>query len=643
MKAIFLFFIVLFNIALAESLNSLLEEYQRESEKSLQTVDEKLGHVYIYSQKEFRLMQYTKLSDILKEIPLTNLNKNKYGLYSLTLPGTKADVSGFFRFFINDHEISSIQTQSASLSWGDLPLDFIDYIEIYYGESSFSFGNETGVYFIRMYTKNASKHNGGELVSRLFTDGENSQGVTHAQTFQNGWAYFLFANQTTLKDHGDYENKRLNNDGLRRYLYLDLSNESTKINAGYTDIKKDTYIGESYDAVPDSGEIVSKDFYLDWTHYFLKDKSLKAQLSFDVNYQDYDESNSQSDGGLIVMPLIFKNPGPPKFYQTLEEDLKFSKLNAYFSKEFEVGSHAILTAVNASQKKYDVINRKVTDFSGVQTSIGHYYDFDEERITSILLQDNYKVNEALYLIGNAKFDNYQRSGYLKNTNEEMYRVGAIYTPYNNFGFKGFYTKTYLPPSFYNVDQVKYDKTNLEMQQYKFWTMEGVYTTSNSKFSVTYHNVKIDDFIYSSPVGFINVDHTIDTDGVIFNYEYLFANQNSLQLNYYTTTLSEQMNNSNKGGYAKYMGQYDKFEYFTSLLYRNSYEYLGTNVRSSFDLSLGTTYNFTRDLSFSIKGINVLDKSTKSLYSKGSVYHSNLENFTLEDYGRSLNLSVRWAF
>jgi hypothetical protein len=66
-------------------------------------------------------------------MPLTNLNRNKFGMYSLTLPGTKADVSGFFRFFINDHEISSLQTQSASLSWGDLPLDFVDYIELYNG------------------------------------------------------------------------------------------------------------------------------------------------------------------------------------------------------------------------------------------------------------------------------------------------------------------------------------------------------------------------------------------------------------------------------------------------------------------------------------------------------------------------------
>ena len=126
MRKIFLLFIISYTALFSTNLDYLLEEYATVNEKSLQTVDEKLGHVLIYSQKDIKLMQYHKLNDILKEVPLLNLNKNRYGLSSLSLAGTKTTVSGFFRLFINDHEVSSIYNQSAAVSWGELPLDFID-------------------------------------------------------------------------------------------------------------------------------------------------------------------------------------------------------------------------------------------------------------------------------------------------------------------------------------------------------------------------------------------------------------------------------------------------------------------------------------------------------------------------------------
>ena len=104
MKLSILLFILFCTSLFSSDLDNLLKEYNTTSEKSLQTVDEKLGHVFIYSQKDIQLMQYHKLNDILKELPLFNLNKNRYGFLTPSLSATKAMVSGFFRVFINDHE-----------------------------------------------------------------------------------------------------------------------------------------------------------------------------------------------------------------------------------------------------------------------------------------------------------------------------------------------------------------------------------------------------------------------------------------------------------------------------------------------------------------------------------------------------------
>ena len=105
MKQVLLFFILFTNMLFSDTLESLLKEYEITSENSLKTVDEKLGNVFIYSQKDIRLMQYNTLDDILKELPVGILNKNRFGFSTLALTGSK-NSSGFFRFFIDDHEIS---------------------------------------------------------------------------------------------------------------------------------------------------------------------------------------------------------------------------------------------------------------------------------------------------------------------------------------------------------------------------------------------------------------------------------------------------------------------------------------------------------------------------------------------------------
>ncbi|PNV82019.1 MAG: hypothetical protein C0627_12150 [Sulfurimonas sp.] len=115
--------------------------------------------------------------------------------------------------------------------------------------------------------------------------------------------------------------------------------------------------------------------------------------------------------------------------------------------------------------------------------------------------------------------------------------------------------------------------------------------------------------------------------------------NKINLNYFTTKLSEHINNSNKGGYVKFMGEYDSLEYFTSLIYRNSYEYLGVSVGNSYNFSLGATYNISKNLSLSLKGRNLFDDSTKSLYKEGGIG----ADFSLEDYQREITFSMKWVF
>lgn len=625
MKLLILLFIIFYTSLFSSDLDNLLQEYNTTSEKSLQTLDEKLGHVFIYSQKDIQLMQYHKLNDVLKELPLINLNKNRYGFLTPSLSATKAMVSGFFRVFINDHEISSIYNQSAALAWGDLPLDFIDHLEIYYGESSFSYGSETGIYFIRLYTKKGIKENGSEINLKGSTTGTFSESLTNSKAFENGWSHLVNFSNERVNETTNYKSNELKNSANRRYLYLNVNNENTDINMAYTDLKKDNYQGVSIDAVPDDGELISKDFFIDITKYFLDDNSLKTNISVDVEDLKNEEQNQEG-----LSTIFYKN------YKEVDTNSKLTKIKANITKSFEYKNNNFLTGISVSEKRYEPQSIKTVNFANQVNNKGQFSNFDQEQIASLMFEDDYKLFENLVLIGNLKFDRYKRTGYLEDISEELYRVGAIYTPFENFGIKTFYTNTYLPPSFYNMDYTL--SKDLDVQKYKLYTIEGVYTTEKQKFRVTHHNVAIDDFLYFHPTyGFTNIDHKIKTEGFIYSYEYLLSDTDKLELNYFTTKLTESINNSNKGANLKYMGEYENFEYFTSIIYRNAYTYLDVDVDSSYDFSLGTSYNVNKNLKISLKGENLFDSASQS------VFKDSANSFILDDYERSVTLSMKWIF
>jgi len=642
MKKIMFLLFTFIGVLYADSLNNLLKEYEDNSQKSLQTVNEKLGHVLVYSQKELKLMQHNKLGDVLKELPLLNLNRNRYGLTSPSLAGTKTTVSGFFRLFVNDHEVSSIHTQSFALSWGEMPLDFVDYIEVYYGESSFSLGNETGIYFIRVYTKSALKENSTQLKT-LYTDNNSfSQSLTHSESLENGWSYLLFFNQNNIKNEMEYKNELLKNDMKSRYFYVDMKKDTLGINIGFNDIKKESYMGLSLDLVPNNGELNSQDYFINVSKSFLDDDSLKIGASYNIYKREYKEDN---DEGLGVLPLIdFTQPPINTIPKKYKENLKYIKSTGYVTKNFKTSNNQLLTSFHIKKKEYKLINRESTNLFGQVTSNKKFNDFNKETIYSFILEDNYTVNDKLLLIANSKFDKYDRNAYLKDSDETMYKVGAIYTPTENFGLKTFYTKTYLPPSFYNTEFASSLNKDIKTQKYNFYTTEAVFAFNKSKFSITYHNVEIEDFIYFAPIGFINVDHKIKTEGLIFDYKYQISKNNKMVFNYYFTKSSEDINNSDKGGYIKFMGNYSKFEYFSSLIYKNKFEFRPEDsnhisVDASYNLNVGATYNYNKDISISLKGENLLDKSTKSLFTDGFPG----TNTAIKDFDRTVSLTFKLVF
>lgn len=628
------------HIVYSASLESLLKEYESSSKNSLKTLDEKMGYVRVYTQEKLKHMQYQTLSDVLREVPVHNLNSNRMGVNTLSFSGSKTEANGFFRLFINDHEVSSIYIQSPALGWIDMPISLIDHIEIYYGEASLTLGNETGLNFIRVYTKSAKKENGTEVDMSISSKSSNSQEITHSSILSNGWSYLIHGSNQNFFQQTTYKNSNLNNDTNQQYLFLNLNNEYNNIDLGYTNITKSDYIGYSSDLTPNDGELLAEDLFINMSTFWDEKRSLKSSISFDINTLEYEETNDQ---GLFIVPIINLTSMGTTIPKQYSQDLQFTKLGGYLSKDFQIADHSLFTALNIQSKKYDVKNRYSTNFLNTTTNQDHFNDFKKENTYSILFQDDYKMYDNLHLISNFKIDRYDRSSsLLKDDTEYLYKVGAIYLPTQNLGFKAFYTKSHMTPSFYNMDFKAQTQTTLKTQYYNYLILDSVYTFENSKINIDYYNVELEDFIHYSPIGFINVANTVKIDGCIFNYEYTFSNQDTIELNYYFTNLNQSANNTSRGGFIKYMGQYEKFDYFSSFIYKRGYSYLDATVPNSYNLNLGFTYNYTNNISFSLKGVNLLDKPTQSIATDKSNF-TNSTNTAFEDYDRAAIFHVRWLF
>lgn len=638
----FVIFVSIFiaSLLFGDELDSLLNSYDESSKKSLSTLNDKMGHVIIYTQNDLNAMNYKVLLDVLKELPDSNLNTNRFGLQTLSLSGAKTDVSGFFRLYINDHEVSFAYTQTPSLHWIDLPISSISHIEIYYGEGSFTLGSTNGVRYIRVYTKNGAKDNGNSLESFISNRNYNSISLTHSNLLENGWAYMLHTSNQHSSSHIGYKDGAIQNDYNKEYLLFNANNENNNIDFGYSKIKKDPFVGYATDLLPDDGKLDSYNFFVHTTSYFLNDKSLKASLSYDVTSFKHYEKNTN---GLFIPPIInLTNMATmPKY---LDEELKFKEFNALISKSFSLAEHKLFTAINYKNLKYDTLHRDVINMANQSFSMKKFNDFDKENLYSIMFEDDYKLRDDLHLIAEYKYNKYNKSStILDNDAEHMYRVGGIYLPTKNLGFKAFYTKSHVAPTFYNVDYIRKTGSKLKTQQYNYYTLEGVFSYDKHRFNLDYHKVAIDDFIHYTPVGFENVKDTVRADGFIADYEYSISRDSKLSLNYYHSSVNQQISNSRKGGYAKFNNTNGYLDYYALVIFKNAYKYLDSSVDASYNLNLGLRYNYSKNLSFSLSGNNLLKKPTKSIFTDTSGGFTNQTNSAFSDEQRSIYFGARLMF
>ncbi len=191
MKKILLF-LLFFSFAMEakESLSDLLALYKEKNDLSKITKKEAAGLLNIFTRDDLEKMQARTLMDVLKTLPDIYVGRNYMNLTTLTRPTMQHMPSTAVRLYINDHDMTSASAGSAFLVWGHMSIEYIDHIEVYKATSSIEFGNENALLIVKLYTKSASRENGGKV--RLTADnlGSFETDVYYAQQVDDDLSYF---------------------------------------------------------------------------------------------------------------------------------------------------------------------------------------------------------------------------------------------------------------------------------------------------------------------------------------------------------------------------------------------------------------------------------------------------------------------
>jgi len=130
--------------------------------------------------------------DVLKLFTIPNITRTSNNISQFTKPTFPVMPPFAIRLYVNDHDMTSASFGSALTLWSDMPVEYIDHIEVYKSASSVEFGNEPGSVIIKLYTKKPEREEGGK--ARLIADqrGSTEADLYYAHTTREGLSYFFF-------------------------------------------------------------------------------------------------------------------------------------------------------------------------------------------------------------------------------------------------------------------------------------------------------------------------------------------------------------------------------------------------------------------------------------------------------------------
>ncbi|SMC08546.1 TonB-dependent receptor plug domain-containing protein [Nitratiruptor tergarcus] len=578
------------------NIDLLLQKYKEASELSKITKRDSAGFVYVFTREDLQKMQSYTLKDILQTVPGINytLTPNNLNLFSAV--STKFSPINIARLYINDHDVTSASFGSALLIWGQMPLEYVDHIEVYKGSSSIEFGDETGLIIIKVYTKLAQRELGKKI--RLIADSRGSKGFDSyiAELFDNKSSLFGYIHGTSFKTkHYHNGNYLLSRDGDDKMVYLNFKKNDLQVEFSHYEPHRDPFLGYGRSKKPLGGG-------LDARHTYLKlDKNIYGiSWSFAFDRLDYKRLYKDANGVYTSQGIV------DIYYRRFTDDI----LSLNFKKHIDEGKHSLLLGGFYKIKKYKE--------RGTYDTI-HTYATNRLGLATLYLEESYSIDKETLFILSAKNDWYEYQKEIPSHTNMMVRAGFIKKS-KEWEFKTFYTKTMLEPQFFSL----YSDNNIPLVTnphlkpscINLFIIGALYKKENFSFGLKYGTRNAKNMTsYSPQKGYYNIPNKIYFDFIEAKAQYQFDPKNRVTLYIIKGRNSQKKFSPDIHINLQAFNSFDNIDIYNELLYKNSYTYFGTSVTDSLDYTVAIKYRINNDLSIGLRGENLFGKGFKQAYRK----------------------------
>jgi len=608
MRFFLIFLSLCFVTQAQEDFASLLDTYQAESDLSKITKRESAGFVDVYTRNDLEQMQVKTFEDVLRIIPGLHYTRTVNNLSSLQKPTSSNIKLTSTRLYINDHDMSSSSFGSAFLIWGELPIEYIDHIEVYKGSSSIEFGNETASLVIKLYTKTPEREEGGKV--RAYGDNLGSINLdTYIASTYDELSYFVYANCNNInrtKYHNYYDAKEytLSSDRSGHNLYANINYKDFRVELGSYVKESDSFLGIGIYKTPTGGKLDAYQNYIHMTYEIADD--LKLQLSYDnVSYErSYLDPNGIPAAN---MPLL------NSYYLHFKDDI----LTAILEKQLQYEKHSLLLGSFYKQKRFE----ESGDFSN-DDAYNYSNSFSNTlNLYSVYAEYNYDLDNKTKFIASVKEDYFRYKTEVKDSNEFVARVGVIKN-IDHFQLKAFATRTYIPTAFYQLynPENKPYKANPDLDNMPLYiaSVSLRYHQDKHDLEIIYAKNKVDDVILynrATSYGFYNSSKQSIYTRYQAKYIYNFDIDNKLVIDFYAGESDSDIKTSPQyAANLMFFNRYKKFDIYNELLYKSSYSDYGIYVDSSFNYTCAVKYHINKDLSAGLRAENIFNDSYEQAYS-----------------------------
>ena len=614
-----LFISLLFTTYLeASEVERLLNNYTHKNDLSQKTIDENKGHLVLYTRERLEKMHAKTLKDVFKTTPVIYYHENRYALPD-PLSGSSFNpyLSNFIRLYIDGVEVTQGWLGSGLVLYGDMNIDFVDHIEFYYAVPSFESAVEPAYLTLFIYSKNPKQDSGGKLSLIQGNRGYNGQSVSYGEQ-KEGYAYMVNLSHTDAKRKkiNNGTNRPLSRDFERTQLFSYVKTENQIAHLQVMKKNTDSLAGFSLDATPLVSQINYLNVHMDYGIHFYE--HWRAQFAYDWLKSDLNQEDDY--------PLIFNTP---LSQNSIVSTTKNSTYSVELSYKNTLGEHRITSGIKGRWKSLDSIT---LDGLG-KVPIG----FTEENIFSLFLQDQYALSQAELLTFGAEYSKVYRNDSVNDDTLLQLRLGYIFTS------EAWSYKTYLYRTMFTLDplsrQTSIQNLNFVPNQVtRGITQEVSYTEENYKARLMLLLMQDQDgFVQNTGSGKTQYFFTI------FNYDYDFDMDNKINLQLYYARYKDIFNLDKLedfSGYLSSSNSYEKFDFYNAIVWhQNSID----NI-NYFDVTSSVSWDVSENLTFTLKGQNILDKAKATgLFRISPTTGSMLKPLSVSPIDQRVTFEVEYTF